>query len=201
MGGAVTQEAWRLALTTCDEILRQIDQQWDDLLRVKSAFPTMNKELIGQRKINTAPFYKQHGYPVSISFPKPLTPEMIEALNQISMWLNESYVIRLCALLEYSKIIPQEGKSQIDQSIEGHEAVDILRRLRNKLLHRSGRYNPKDRESRLLYERIVNTFSLDAESPNEATRFPLPINTFLLPLTKKCNSYVVVWFAKYRTSP
>ena len=175
------------------EIIQQMEQQWADLLRVRSAFPTMRDSVIGAQHISTAPFYQQHGYHVNLSFDKPLTQETIEEVNQIGRWLNESYVIRLCALLEFYQIIPREGQGRINQSIEGHEAVDILRRLRNELLHRSGRHNPEDKDSCKLYERMVQTFSLKAESSTTAAHYPVHIDGFLLPLTAACKCYVKGW--------
>ena len=181
-------------MATCSEIIQRIEQQWEDLLRVRSAFPTMRDNVIGAQHVSTAPFYLHHGYHIRLSFPQPLTRETIEEVNQIGRWLNESYVIRLCALLEFYQIIPREGQGRIDQSLEGHEAIDILRRLRNALLHRSGRHNPEDVDSRKLYERIVQTFSVPAESSTTAVIYPVHIDSFLLPLTAACKCYVKGWF-------
>lgn len=181
-------------MATYYEIIQQIDQQWVDLLRARSAFPTMDDNIIGKRSVSTAPFYRDHGYPVQIFFPRPITKEMIREINQIGRWLNESYVIRMCALLEFCQIIPPKGQGRIDRSLEGHEAIDILRLLRNKLLHHSGRYNPKDVDSRKLYKNMVKTFSLRAENSNTATQYPVYINDFLLPLTEACKRYVKGWF-------
>ena len=175
-------------------LLRSIRRHWEDLLRVRSVFPTMRDNVIGAQHVSTAPFYQHHGYRIRLSFPQPLTRETIEAVNQIGRWLNESYVIRLCALLEFYQIIPREGQGRIDQSLEGHEAIDILRRLRNALLHRSGRHNPEDVDSRKLYERIVPTFSGQVESSTAAAMYPVHIDSFLLPLTTACKCYVKGWF-------
>jgi hypothetical protein len=183
-----------LGMATCSEIIQQIEQQWTDLLRVRSAFPTMRDNVLGAQHIATAPFYQHYGYHVRLSFAQPLTPETIEEVNQIGRWLNESYVIRLCALLEFYQIIPREGQGRINQSLEGHEAVDILRRLRNALLHRSGRHNPEDADSCKLYERMVQTFSIQSESSTTATQYPVHIDGFLLPLTAACKCYVKGWF-------
>jgi hypothetical protein len=181
-------------MATCSEIIQQIEQQWADLLRVRSAFPTMRDNVIGAQHVSTAPFYQDHGYHVRLSFAQPLTPETIKEVNHIGRWLNESYVIRLCALLEFYQIIPREGQGRINQSLEGHEAIDILRRLRNALLHRSGRHNPEDANSRKLYECMVQTFSVQAESSTTAAQYPVHIDGFLLPLTEGCKCYVKGWF-------
>jgi hypothetical protein len=188
-------------MVTSAEIIQQIEQQWNDLLRVRSVFPTMLDNVIGSQQASTAPFYQHQGYHARLSFVQPLTKEAIEEVNQIGRWLNESYVIGLCALLEFYQAIPREGQGRIDLSLQGHEEIDILRRLRNALLHRSGRHNPDDVESRKLYERMVEEFSLRTESSTKAAKYPVHIDGFLQPLTIACKCYVEDWFVKNDRSP
>jgi len=172
------------------EITSQIDRQWQDLLRVRSMFPTMKEDLVGAYNVSTAPFYQLKGLAVKLQFTQPLTSETIEEINQIGRWINESYVIRLCALLEFHGIIPQKGQGCINKCMEGHEEVDILRRLRNELVHRSGQHNPDDRENRKLYERMVQHFSLKTKSSTTASKYPVQIDRLLQPLTSACKRYV-----------
>lgn len=176
------------------EINLQIDSHWNDVLRVRSMFPTMNNNLIGAQKVSTAPFYRNMGLNVEIQFSQPLTLEDIDEINQIGRWINESYAIRLCAFLESHGIIPKEDKGKINKKLEGHEEVDILRRLRNELLHRSGQYNPDNPDSRRLYERMVTHFSLETESSTTAVKYPVHIDGFLQPITNACKRYVQGYF-------
>jgi hypothetical protein len=182
-------------MPTFPEILQQIQTQWIDLLRVRAVFPTMGNDVIGAQQLPTAPYYRSKGYSAQISFVQPLTQESIKEVNEIGRWLNESYVIRLCAFLELHKIIPQAKQDRIDQNLEGHEEIDILRRVRNQLLHHSGRYNPDNSKNRKLYDRMVRHFSVEAENSTTATRYPIPIDTFLEPLTQACKRYVEGFFS------
>jgi len=177
-------------MVTSSQIIYEIERQWQDLLRVRSMFPTMTDDLIGKCRVCTAPFYRLKGLPVELLFKQPLTRESIEEINQIGQWINESYVIRLCAVLEFHRIIPREGQGRINKCQEGHEEVDILRRVRNELVHRSGQYNPQDPESRKLYERMVEKFSLNTEGSATATTYPVHIDRFLEPITDACKRYV-----------
>lgn len=172
------------------EIILQIDRQWNDLLRVRSMFPTMKDNLIGAKQLSTAPFYQKRGLSVEFQFSQPLTHESIDEINEIGRWINESYAIRLCAFLEFHGIIPKEGQGHINMSLEGHEELDILRRLRNQLLHRSGQYSPDNPDSRRLYERMVKHFSLKTESSTTASKYPVHIDGFLQPLTDACKRYI-----------
>lgn len=183
-------------MATCLEIIQQIDGQWNDLLRVRSAFPTLSKDVIGAKHFpDTAPFYQRKGFHLPIFFPEPLTQETIDEINQIGAWINESYVIRLCALLEYNKVLPKKGKDRINKNLVGHDKIDILRRLRNALVHHSGTYNPTDAESRKLYNRMVAKFSLPSDSQTPANRFLVHIDKFLEPVTIECKRYTEGFFS------
>jgi len=172
------------------EIIQQIHLQLRDLQNVRAMFPAITSGMIGQSEFATAPFYQQRGFPITFRFSKPLTAERVEEISKIGRWLNQSFVIRLCALLESYQVIPTEKQGRINQEIDGHEEVDIIRRLRNVLAHTSGRYNSANPDERKLYERIVDRFSVEAESADSANEFPLPIDAVLIPLAKGCKRYI-----------
>ena len=172
------------------DIILQIERQWLDLLKVRSMFPTMKDNLIGANKFSTAPYYQTKGLDVEFRMKDPLTAYSIAEINQIGRWINESFVIRLHAFLEYHEIIPQNGKGRIDTSLDGHEELDILRRLRRFLVHRSGDYNPENPDSRKLYVRMVDHFSLRTESAETATKYPVQIDGFLQPSKDGCIRYI-----------
>lgn len=172
------------------KIIEQIDIQVRNLLNIRSLFPAIENEMVGQTRFSTAPFYQNKGLNIVFTLSSPLTLEKIQEINEIGRWVNQSFVIRLCALLESYHLISKNEKERIDQKIDGHEDVDILRRLRNVLAHTSGRYNPKDSEERKLYERIIEKYSINIKEQEIANEFPLHIDTFLLPLAEGCKRYV-----------
>lgn len=177
-------------MSESEKIIDQINIQIRNLLNIRAIFPTIENEMLGQTKFKTAPFYENKGFSIDFNLSEPLTIERIEEINQIGRWVNQSFIVRLCALLESYHVIPQENKGRIDQKLDGHEELDILRRLRNVLAHTSGRYNPSDSEEKQLYIRITEKFSITAESPDTAKEFPLHIHTLLLPLAEGCMHYV-----------
>lgn len=178
-------------MTTVDNILQLIDAQVGNLIISRSMLPLLRNDLIGAKAFPTAPFYKSRGWDVTFSFRKPLTEQAIRDFNSAGRWVNESFVIRLYALLEANNIIPKDGRGKIDQRLEGHEAIDILRRLRRIYAHTSGHYNPSDSEKRKLFERIVKTFSLEDLDPDTADVFPVPIDKLLIPMADRCKRYVL----------
>jgi hypothetical protein len=169
--------------------MRQIDLQLHNLLSIRAMFPYLAKDLIGITSYPTAPLYQDRGFNITFSFSEPLTAERVEEINTIGHWVNQNFIVRLCALLESHHIIPPKGKGKINQQLDGHEEVDILRRLRNVIAHTSGRYDPKEPNERKLYERIAQKFSIEADDPQTTSDFPLPIDTLLIPLAEGCKRY------------
>lgn len=83
-----------------DEVLEQIDAQVDMLLSIRAAFPYVPKELVGKKSYVTAPFYQQRGYPIIFNFSQPLTEMQIDKFSAIGRWINQNFLVRLCAILE-----------------------------------------------------------------------------------------------------
>ena len=172
-----------------DEVLKQIDFQIYMLVSTRAVFPYVPKEFVGEKSYSTAPFYKQYGHSIDFIFSEPLTDNQIDNFDAIGRWINQNFLIRLCAILEYHEIIPKLEKGRINTKLEGHNHVDILRRLRNILAHTSGRYNKDKAEERKLLERISKTYSLENSLSNIDT-YPVPIDTLLIPLAEGCKRYI-----------
>lgn len=176
------------------DILSQIEAQLSKLLSTRAVFPHMKENLIGARNCRTAPFYQHHGFDITFTFAAPLTAERIDEINEIGHWINQNYVVRLCALLESYGVISKT--EPINTELDGHEEVDILRRLRNEFAHTAGWYDPTDPEERRLRDRIIEHFSLNAENhPELRGKFPIPIDEVLVPLTEGCKRYVQKLFS------
>jgi hypothetical protein len=75
---------------------------------------------------------------------------------------------------------------KIDTKLDGHEEVDILRRLRKYFAH-TGRYNERDSKQKRLFDRIVTHFKLTG---HDMDRFPIPINTVIEVIFKRVKIYV-----------
>jgi len=170
------------------DILSQIEAQLSKLLSTRAVFPHMKENLVGARHCRTAPFYRHHGFDITFTFATPLTAERIGEINEIGHWINQNYVVRLYALLESYGVISKT--KHINTELDGHEEVDILRRLRNEFAHTAGWYDPTDPEEKQLRDRIIEHFSLNAEThPELRGKFPIPIDEVLVPLTEGCKRY------------
>jgi hypothetical protein len=122
-------------------------------------FPRLSTDLVGHTEFPTPHYYGNMGLSVWFRFSSPLTSEFITEFNDLARWINQNFVLRLYAVLELNGLISQTIRIRPD--IEGHNEVDILRRLRNSFGHGSGRYDPTDVGKRRLFERIVSPFDLD----------------------------------------
>jgi len=170
------------------EVLQQMDLLLDNFQNTRAFFPYMTDKLIGTKSWVTASFYEARGIRINFFFSKPLQREDIDRINSIGHWINECFVLRLYAILNHYGIV--SDKKSINKNLDGHDEVDILRRLRQVIAHTSGRYNSKSSDDRKLYERIVNHFSVDAEPAKVASQFPLPIDSVLFPLAEGCKRYI-----------
>ena len=98
-------------------------------------------------------------------------------------------------MLESYNIVSEN--TRIDKSFKGHEELDILRRLRNKLAHIPGRYNPEKPEERKLCRRMVDYFDIEKpEAEHEATRLPTSIKKVIEPITRGCMESVKAYRKK-----
>jgi len=101
-------------------------------------------------------------------------------------WINEAYVIRLCAVLECHHVFSENKR--IDFELEGADRVDLCRRLRNEFAHATGKIH--DGDAAKLDKRLREVFGLgDQESVFEG-RFILSKDKVLGPMTEGCLCYV-----------
>ncbi len=175
-----------------DDVLRQIDHHWQNLLIARSVSPYLKNFMVGQRESPTAPYYKNRGYEAVVKFSQPLDIDKIKTINFAGHWINQGFVVRLSAYLEYCRVYG--NKINIKNELPGSDEIDMLRRLRNSFAHTSGYYNPDDKEQKKLYERIVVHFGLDSNNfPEQERLFPIPIDEVLGPLVEGCKKYVMAY--------
>jgi len=147
----------------------------------------LGTHLVGQQTFEAPEYYRQHGHDVAVTLPEPMTAEFIDDLNNLAHWLNENFVLRLYAVLE-SKGLFRKG---INQQLDGHEEMDITRRLRNIVGH-GGLDDPDDADKKKLYDRIVQHFKVNSESYlDDPTVYPLGVGQVLVPLAEGCKRYVL----------
>jgi hypothetical protein len=171
-----------------DTVVRQIDEQIQYLHRARALFPRLSTDLIGHTEFPTPRYYEDMGLGVWFRFSSPLTSEFIMEFNDLAHWINQNFVLRLYAVLESNGLISPTIRIRPD--IEGHNEVDIIRRLRNTFGHGSGRYDPADAEKRELFERIVSHFDLEVgEDSEHEGKYPLSISEVLIPLAEGCRRY------------
>ena len=171
--------------TIMDTLLEEMDRIWDKFIKCRSLFPYTPPNLIGTRKAYTAPYYRQFGFDVTFDFGVGLTSDDIAKINSVGHYINQNFLVRLYALLESFHIVSNVIK--LDRSITTWEDMDILRRLRDKFAHTSGKYDPNDKDQKKLCDRITDHFKLENTDPPD---FPLDIDKVLEPMVVACNAYV-----------
>ena len=138
-----------------------IDEQVERLIFCRSFFPYLSAALVGARGFQTSPYYLANGLDLEFRFSSPITPEYLARVNDLGYWMNQNFVIRLYSLLECGGHIG--GNKSIVWSRPGAQAVDIVRRLRNKIGHGSADVDAGSCDDQRLYNRIVEHFGLNPE--------------------------------------
>ena len=172
-----------------DELLKEMDLLWSNFIQVRAPFPYPRKEHVGKSVLESSPFYKAEGINMKIEYEHALTKSDIERLRNLCYWINQSFLIRLYTLLEYYKLVSKNPtKNKIRKELDGHEELDILRRLRNQFAH-TGKYNPDDGAQEILFNRIVKQFKIEAKDIDERI-FPIPIDKVIKVIFEKVKKYV-----------
>ncbi|MDP2401890.1 MAG: hypothetical protein Q8M66_07925 [Actinomycetota bacterium] len=107
-------------------------------------------------------------------------------------WINEAYVIRLCAVLECHHVFDDTKK--IDFSLPGADEVDLCRRLRNEFAHATGSIH--DGEAVKLDQRVREAFGLGNQTSIFEGKFILSKDTVLGPMTSACLKYCVALMSR-----
>ncbi len=167
-----------------DSLLEALDTLWNNFNNCRALFPYMGEDAVGATSGSTGDYYKAQGLDISFVFNRGITLAEIKKINQIGHWINQNFVIRLCALLESYNILSETIK--IEFSLHGAEHINIVRRLRDCFAHSSGRFNPTN-------DKHLKTMKLMKEHlpilGTEYTDWPLPIDTVLKPLYDGCVNY------------
>jgi hypothetical protein len=173
---------WVRKMKTIQSLLNEMDRQKNILDRLKAFFPYMNEDVICAKGVRCGGYCRSKGLDVSLQFSRPITKEDVIQHNELSRWLNESFIICVFALIESHKIY-----SNIDKGLEGSDEIDILKRLRMILAHSLGKYHSNNSDQRKLVNRIITHMGLEIKDPVE---FPLDIDKVIDPLVEGCKKYI-----------
>lgn len=167
-------------------LVAEIDSLQRNFRLARAYFPYMDSSLEGERQWQTAPYYSQLlGLDIGFRSSRTLRQADICVNNAIGQWTNENVLVRLFAVLEsHHAVLPS-----IIGSLPGADDIDLLRRLRNVIVHKSGRYDPGDSKDEQLMVRLAERFGVDPG----AAHFPLPIDTVVDPLFESARTYTMAW--------
>jgi hypothetical protein len=170
-----------------DKIYREMDILWRNLNLCRGYFPCVEDSSVGRKILLTPPHYQAQGINIIHSFEEPLTIEKKDEMLRIGHWINQNFVIRLCALMESYHMLSKT--IEINFMLDGAEQLNIVRRLRNRFAHSSGRYNPDTADGKDLatMKLMRNHLGISIEG---RTDWPLAINTVLPKLLEGCRLYV-----------
>lgn len=168
-----------------EEIFNEIDEFRSYHIKVRARFPKIGESQIGQTVIQLPEFFQKSGINFELRFNSALTEESRKENNDIGHFINQNFVLRLYAILNYYEFL---GESvSLNKDSPGFIEVEIVRRLRNIYAHSLGRYNEQDSGHRKLRDLLFDRFNVDAK---EYLEFPLNINRVLTPLIVGCKEYI-----------
>jgi len=178
-------------------VLLDLNTFWEYVIKSRSHVPSFAGSLVGRQVVKTAPWYSVKGYPLSFIFTDPLTDQDISRLNEIAHWMNQNIIIRLYAILDCHGLLNtlffddnRRIKQGINKRVDNWEFVEVVRQLRNRFAHGSGKYNSEDTDHKKTLDvmfrlRLVSTWSSDK------TEWPLAIDTVIEPIFKGCRQYAI----------
>jgi hypothetical protein len=167
------------------DVLGEMDVLWKKFVECRGHFPYAPDTAVGAQVAETPPYYRQFGIHLAFHFDQRLTRDDIARMNAIGHWLNQNFVVRLCALLESRGVISEQ--TSIKHDLRGAAQLDLVRRLRNKFAHSSGKYDPTDAEQKKLLGKMGKVLEIDVSTAQD---FPLAIDEVLEPLFNGCKAYV-----------
>ncbi len=172
---------------TYEELEEEVNRIWKLHRNTRSVFPYFSETKLVFERSN---HFKVWNHPILesglLSFKKPISKEMIPELNEIGGYLNQNFVIRLFALMNYYNLVGSQGS--IQEGVSGCKDVLIMVKLRQHFSHSSGRVNPKRRESVNLRDEIYNFYKVDPKT-QDPLEFAIPLIKVLERMKNGCLSY------------
>lgn len=175
------------------DILNKIDSLYQLHISTRGILQYVGPDKIGLNEFNWGTQVNGDWIKLRYRFEKPVDESMRVQLNKLSEFMNQNFIVRLHSLLEYEKI--KGKKIPIDKSLNGHEMIEIVHFLRKQYAHRHGDFDPSDKDSVMLRNRLYETFNINS---NESlpTQFPLDKNRVIKPIVDGTKQYVIELFKK-----
>ena len=175
-------------MSSMEEIRKEIMTILDYFKRSKAYFRYIGDKDIGKVKLppyNILPNVKQY-----LEYDQPITIEFQEKQNSIGHFLNQNICIRLLALLESHQVIGNSEK--INKNLKGWEDLEVLRRLRHRFAHSSGKYNSEKVKDRKLMEVLMSRYKPCSVEPSD---FPINQDKVIYPIVKGVLQYTEAKFS------
>ena len=123
-----------------DEVIAAIRAHQEFLTRSRATFPHITDAMVGRTEFPTAPYYFIKGHSVNFRFERPLDLDTARAIHETGQWINQNFVVRLCAVLDSHRVTGQQIENRKD--LLGYAELRLARKLRNLFAHASGRCDP-----------------------------------------------------------
>ncbi len=165
-------------------LIKEMDILWRNLVYTRGYFPCVGDKCIGFTALKTPGYYRRFGIDIEHHLSAPLTPEKKNEINEIGHWINQNFIIRLSALTESYHL--HSNGIDIDSDLQGANHLKIVKLLRHRFAHSSGRYDPKNKNDKKIMKLIGDTIGISINGRND---WPLSIKTVLEELLKGCKAY------------
>jgi len=173
------------------DLRNEINTILDYFKRSKAFFQYIGDEYVNERKLT--PYNIAPGVQQFTEYDKPITKEFQERQNSIGHYLNQNFCIRLLAVLNSHHVVGDKKEESIDQNLPGWEDLEILRRLRHRFAHSSGKYDSRDSDDKKLMQALMLKYE---PCPKEPPDFPINQDKVIYPITKAVLQYAEAKFSR-----
>lgn len=160
----------------------ELESLWDRFVTVRAAFPKARPSDLGKGHIESKRWYRLQGKHLRLAFQEPIDERTIETINACGYWVNQSFVVWIGSILKDKLKVG----SKPDQSLPGHEDVDLAIRLRNRIAHDVGRFNPSLPKAKVAFNDIQRLY--DPPEP-DSDKYNLHIDAVLEVMFKGVLTY------------
>ncbi|MFC2105250.1 hypothetical protein ACFLS0_00610 [Candidatus Bipolaricaulota bacterium] len=119
-----------------------IEKAWMRTVKARALCPYTDDRMIGASAFASPSWYKERGVEFFVKPAKELTVEDISELRGIGTFINRSFVITICAILEETGVC--KYLTDPDSSKQGGEHVQLAKWLRNRFAHGEWEYDDTD---------------------------------------------------------